>query len=183
MCNRTFILLMATIFGQTVLNAQDTIRLKNGIVLHGLITEINNKEIKFRIDGGIVPMDQLLSYQRGKDHVIVQNSPIVSNQLVQPVKPAPCEIKDVGDILFDNKSDGEVQVTVYAIGSLDLGNNPKVASITVPAKTAVTVYDMTSGIHFINFATTNNSNGRDYMDGTGQVKVTKCGTTKYEIKK
>lgn len=156
------------------LKAQDTIRLKNGLMLYGLITEVNSKEVKFRVDGGSVTLDQVLSYQKGGQNVTLRNTlPTALPVATVQAKPQECEIKNVGDVEFENKSGYTLQIEIHAIGIAtdDPRTNPIVTTISVPANTTVTAYELTSGVHY----------WESFGYGTGQVKVIKCGIAKFVL--
>lgn len=157
------------------LNAQDTIRLKNGLMLYGLITEVNNKEVKFRIDGGSVTLDQILSYQKGGQNITLRNTPATSVPTANmQTKPQECEIKNVGDVEFENKTSQSQRIYIYATGG-DTHNenvNPNVATITVAAGSSVFAYNLTTGVHSFH------SGGYGI---SGQVRISKCGVTKYVL--
>jgi hypothetical protein len=167
----------------SVLKAQDTIRLKSGLMLYGLITEVNNREIKFRVDGGSVTLDQVLSYQKNGQSVAVNNLPNsgVPSASIQ-MQRQECDIKNVGDVEFDNRTTQAVYITIYATGSLpeptgldNKLNNPIVTEISVAPGSKGYSYNLTTGIHFIYYSF---SPGRY----SAQIKIEKCGKAVFVIK-
>jgi len=182
MLRKVLLLLSVTLLGMNILHAQDTIHLKNGIVIYGLITEVNTKEIKFRVDGGSVSMEQVISYQKNGFSHTVQNTGVQVNQ-ENTIKD--CDRKNVGDAEIENKRDKGITVWVYAIGANpNDGNNPIVTEIFVPAKSSQPVYELTSGVHYVKYE--NKGNGsfqmiNEIQQGTGQLKIIKCGVSKFVI--
>src|SRR5690242_14934086 len=95
---KSTIIFLLVLFYTLNAEAQDTIRLKNGLMLYGLITEVNNKEIRFRVDGGSITMDQVLSYHKNGSAVTVQAGPINQVQSNQTAPVQECERKNTGDL-------------------------------------------------------------------------------------
>jgi hypothetical protein len=166
-------------------HSQDTIRLKNGLVLHGLITEVNSKEIKFRVDGGSVTLDQVISYQKNGNSVAVQN-PATQPNTNKPITQPDCERKNVGDIEFVNRTGKSITMFVFAIAApphlyywREDKNNPIVAEIEIPANSSKTAYELTSGVHYIKYTFETDTG---LSDSSGQIRITKCGTGTFEVK-
>ena len=159
---------------------QDTITLKNGLTIYGLITEVNNNEIKFRIDGGSITMDQIMSYSKSGKRTTLNNITPTQTQANKPEPPKDCEVKNVGDAEFENKTAYPMTVTIYAIGIVADGeydkNNPVVNKLTIPSNGSATSYELTTGVHYFRYT----DGGFTYA--SGQVRVTKCGVARYTIK-
>jgi hypothetical protein len=159
--------------------SQDTIILKNGLTVYGLITDISNGDIKFRIDGGAVQLSEVKTYIRGGQEVLVNNTPI-SEANMPKAAPVECEIKNIGDVQFENKMKKDAVIYIYAIGIQPQGslsespNNPLITTITVPANGSASAYDLTTGVHYIYIS----------IEGTifpKQIKIKKCQTIKESL--
>lgn len=188
MNSKSFFVVFVLLFIFFRSHSQDTIRLKNGLMLHGLITEVNGKEIKFRVDGGSVTLDQVISYQKNGNTISVQTQqPKVENN--KPTTTPDCEKKNVGDAEFVNKTENDVTVFIYAIAippdeaAANSSKNPLVAQIDIPAKSSKTAFELSHGVHYIQYMFGVNLHAvTQPRNGTGQVKISRCETTKYELK-
>lgn len=174
--------LIILLIGFLNVKSQDTITLNNGLTIYGLITDIGDGQIKFRIDGGAVEMANVKTYTKSGQQVSVNNQ-ISSNTNNSTSSTEECEIKNVGDIQFENKMPQlDAKVYIYAIGIQPEGdflkptNNPLVAVISVPANGTATAYDLTAGVHYIYFEIAN------YGINPGQIRIKKCQTSKQPLK-
>ncbi|HRF16786.1 MAG TPA: hypothetical protein PK977_01410, partial [Chitinophagaceae bacterium] len=133
-----------------------------------------------RIDGGTVNLNEVISYSKGGQTVSV-NSNLSSQPNFSNAAPKDCELKNVGDVLFENKSNSEITVYIYAIGVQPDGrsgqqtNNPIIATVSVPANGTASAYDLTVGTHFIYFIST----GYRY---SGQIRIRKCETSREALR-
>lgn len=164
--------------------SQDTITLKNGITLFGLITEVNKGEIRFKIDGGAVTIDQVKTYRKSGELVIFPTNNPNQNQTKEIQVLKECDIKNVGDVEIENKTNKEVSVTIYATNNVpertltSIFNNSEIARLTITAGSKITAYDLNSGVHFFEFTFKTGLSNRS----EGQIRITKCETEKIIIK-
>jgi hypothetical protein len=179
MLSKITCLLFAVIFLIGTLNSQDTIRMKNGLTLIGYIIDVNKKEIKFQISGGFASLDNVLSYTKGGEAIRVNPDPEVPTGTTQI---SECERKNVGDCNFENKSDKSATVSIYAINTVAYTDthNPLVATISIPPNGSAMAYDLIPGSHFFQYSF--NDGGFTIGGGSGQIRITKCGVSKFIIK-
>ena len=182
MIAKRFYLLTLFLFGILYGKSQDTIVLKNGLTIYGLITDVKNGEIKFRIDGGSIQMNQIINYSKPGENIIVNASSSPGSMSTPNINTpiSDCERKNIGDVEFENKSQLTATVRVFAIGlrpeSVTFGseNNPLIAGITVPANGKMSAFDLTVGTHYISY----DFNGAVFE---GQIRITKCGVFKMAL--
>ena len=183
--------------------AQDTIKLQNGITLYGLITEVNGGEIKFRVDGGSVLLNQVISYKRGGQSIIVKDVPPVKDVKVNDDRQQDCELKNTGDISIKNQSNIAIIVDIYLLNTIPensystaYNSNPLISvnrnsdskgdtsnhiisTITLPAQSSAPVLDIPKGTHFVKYRLSDD--GYYNNSGNTQIRVEKCKSVSLSI--